>query len=141
MNADFNFKAARYVTLGNVQNSFDRAEPVDQSDADNEEAELQDVEQQCNTRRCYTCGTQGIYSLTTAIESTEPKYHSKPETWYSTGKRRPPVGAGRPTRDELGPLESLRGRGEQGLAPKYLVNVTTNRNYNLGVLVAMATIK
>uniref|UniRef100_M4B3E9 Uncharacterized protein n=1 Tax=Hyaloperonospora arabidopsidis (strain Emoy2) TaxID=559515 RepID=M4B3E9_HYAAE len=41
LNAEFNFKAARYGTHGHAQSSFDRAE-------------LQDVEQQRNIRRCYT---------------------------------------------------------------------------------------
>ena len=45
LNAEFNFKAARYGTHGHAQYSFNRAEPMDVSHADDEEAELQAVEQ------------------------------------------------------------------------------------------------
>ena len=57
LNAEFNFKAARYGTHGHAQSSFDKAEPMDLSHADDDEAELQAVEQQRNIRRCYTCGS------------------------------------------------------------------------------------
>ena len=56
LNAEFNLKQ-RYGTHGHVQYSFDRAEPLDVSHADDEEAELQAVEQQLNIRRYYTCGS------------------------------------------------------------------------------------
>ena len=45
LNAKSNFKAARYGTHGHAQYSFNRAEPMDVSHADDEEAELQAVEQ------------------------------------------------------------------------------------------------
>ena len=38
LNAEFNFKAARYGTHGHAQISFDRDEPMDLSHADDEEA-------------------------------------------------------------------------------------------------------
>ena len=57
LNAEFNFKAARYGTHGHARSSFDRADPADLSHADDDEAELQAVEQQRNIRRCYTCGS------------------------------------------------------------------------------------
>uniref|UniRef100_M4BEZ0 Uncharacterized protein n=1 Tax=Hyaloperonospora arabidopsidis (strain Emoy2) TaxID=559515 RepID=M4BEZ0_HYAAE len=38
LDAEFNFKAARYGTHGHAQNSFDRAETMDLSHADDEEA-------------------------------------------------------------------------------------------------------
>ena len=44
LNSEFNFRSARYNTHGHVPNSFDRAEPIDPSHADDEEAELQAVE-------------------------------------------------------------------------------------------------
>ena len=56
-------------------------------------------------------------------------------------KRRLPVGAGRPTGDELGSVEALGGRDEQGLAPHNLVDVATKREYKSGLLVASVTIK
>ena len=40
LNAEFNFKAARYGTHGHAQSSFDRAESMDLSHADDGEAEL-----------------------------------------------------------------------------------------------------
>ena len=57
LSAEFIVKAARYGTHGYAKNLFDRAEPMDLSHADDEEAELQAVEQQCNIRRCDKCGS------------------------------------------------------------------------------------
>ena len=57
LNAEFNFKAARFGTHGQSPGSFERAEPMDLSYAEGEEAELQAVEQQRNIRRCYMCGS------------------------------------------------------------------------------------
>ena len=57
LNAEFNFKASRYGTHGDRLGSSDRAEPMDLSLAEREEAELQAVEQQRNIRRCYMCGS------------------------------------------------------------------------------------
>ena len=59
LNAEFNFKAARFGTQGynlnsaNIFNSINRPEPMDLSlvEAD-EEAELRAVEQHRNIRRC-----------------------------------------------------------------------------------------
>ena len=58
LNAGFNIKAARYSTHGLAQSSFDRAQPMDLSHADDDEAELQAVELQRNIRRCHTCGNK-----------------------------------------------------------------------------------
>ena len=57
LNAEFNFRAARYGTHGYNQSSSDRAEPMDLSYAEGDEAELQAVVQQRNIRRCYMCGS------------------------------------------------------------------------------------
>ena len=57
LNAEFNFKAARYGTHGHAQSSFDKAEPMDLSYADDDEAGLQAVKMQSNIRRFYTCGS------------------------------------------------------------------------------------
>ena len=57
LNAEFNFKAARYGTQCQNSSSFDKAEPMDLSHAEGEEAELQAAEQQRNIRRCYMCGS------------------------------------------------------------------------------------
>ena len=51
LNAEFNFKAARYGTHGYSQSSSDRAVPMDICNAE-EEAELQTAEQHQNIRRC-----------------------------------------------------------------------------------------
>ena len=40
LNAEFNFKAARYGTHGNAQSTLDRAEPMDLSHVDDDEAEF-----------------------------------------------------------------------------------------------------
>ena len=45
LNAEFIFKAAHYGTHGHAHNSFARAEPMDLSHADDEEAYLQAVGQ------------------------------------------------------------------------------------------------
>uniref|UniRef100_A0AAV1TZI5 CCHC-type domain-containing protein n=1 Tax=Peronospora matthiolae TaxID=2874970 RepID=A0AAV1TZI5_9STRA len=57
LNAEFNFKAARYGTHGHAQRSFDGAEPMDLSHAEEEERALLAVEQQRKIRRCYMCGS------------------------------------------------------------------------------------
>ena len=55
--AELNFKAARYGIRSDNTSSSDRAKPMDLSQAEIEEAELQAVEQQRNIRRCYMCGS------------------------------------------------------------------------------------
>ena len=52
LNAEHNFKAARYGT-----NTMHQAEPINLSHAESSEAELQDVEQRQLIRRCFTCGS------------------------------------------------------------------------------------
>ena len=47
---------------------------------------------------------------------------------------------GRPTGEELGFVEALGGRAEQGLAPHDLVDVATKREYKSGLLVASAAV-
>ena len=53
LNAEFNFKAARY---GTQYHNARTAEPMDLSYAE-DEAELHAAEQQRNIRRCYMCGS------------------------------------------------------------------------------------
>ena len=62
LNTEFNFKADRYNTHGHTQYLFDKAEPMDLSHADDDKAELQAMEQICNIRRRYTCGSTGHLS-------------------------------------------------------------------------------
>ena len=57
LNAEFNFETALYGTHGHAQSSRDRAELMDLSHADDDEAELQAVELQRNIRRCHTYGS------------------------------------------------------------------------------------
>ena len=64
LNADFNFKAARFGTHGynpnsaSSMNSFNRLDLMELSPADtDEEAELRAVKQHRNIRRCFTCGS------------------------------------------------------------------------------------
>ena len=52
-----------------------------------------------------------------------------------------PVGAGRPAGEELGYVEALGGRAEQGSAINDLVNVTTKSEYKSNLLVASETVK
>ena len=56
LNAEFNFKSARYGTQWGTLSSVDKVKPMDLSQAE-EEAELQAAKQQRNIRRCYTCGS------------------------------------------------------------------------------------
>ena len=48
---------------------------------------------------------------------------------------------GSPTGEELGFVEALGYRDEQGLSPHDLVDVATKREYKLGLLVALTTIR
>ena len=57
LNAEFNFKAARYGTHGHAHRSFDGAEYMDLSHAEEEDRDLLAVEQQRNIRKCYECGS------------------------------------------------------------------------------------
>ena len=52
LNAEHNFKAARYGT-----NTMHQAEPMELSHADSNEAELQAIEQRQFIRRCFACGS------------------------------------------------------------------------------------
>ena len=55
------------------------------------------------------------------------------------GKTQTPSRRGRPTGEELGFVEVLESRAEQGLAPN--VDVTTNREFKPSLLVASSTAK
>ena len=57
------------------------------------------------------------------------------------GKSRLPIGAGRPTGEELGSGEPLGGSGEQNLAPRSSMHSNAGRAYKLGLLFAKATVK
>ena len=90
LNAEFNFKAARYGTHGHHASSSsmsDRPEPMDLSLAEEGEAELHAVEQQRNIRRCFMCGSTRhlrpacpLRKVRTARESNTPALHQKPGT-------------------------------------------------------------
>ena len=77
----------------------------------------------------------------TAPDSSESKLHPEPEVWCDTGKCRYPVGAGRPTGEELGSVTPQGGRVEQGVAPKSSVPNSTERKYKHGLLGAEAKVK
>ena len=78
----------------------------------------------------------------TASATARPlHYRSKPEIWYGAGIHKHPVGAGRLTGEELGSVDSLGGREDQGLAPRDFVNVSTKCECKPGLLVAVATVK
>ena len=64
LNAEFNFKAARFGTHGYIPNSanyfssFNRPEPMDlRLDETDEDVEFRAVEQHRNILRCFTCGS------------------------------------------------------------------------------------
>ncbi|KAG2920708.1 hypothetical protein PC119_g5894 [Phytophthora cactorum] len=96
--------AARTEVLRVHPTSFEEAvssssgpEPMDLSYAEDEEAALLAVERRTSIRRCYYPPSAG-------------KFPKK--------KRRLPVGAGRPTGEELSSVEPPGDRGQQDLAPK-----------------------
>ena len=104
---------------------------MDLSYAEDEgEAELQAAEQQCVVRRCYTCGsTKQLRPGCPCVDSARLRLNTlpEPEVWHSTGKCRYPVGAGRPTGEELGSVTPLGGKVEQGLAPKSSIPIGIER--------------
>ncbi|GMF52954.1 unnamed protein product [Phytophthora fragariaefolia] len=73
--------------------------------------------------------------------SFEQKLCFGPERWLVSGKREVPVGAGRPTGEELSSVEPDGGGGQQGLAPKRAVLSNTERVCKPGLLVVQATVK
>ena len=109
------------------------------------------MERQRKICRCYvavphTCGNTRHLRPNCPLRNPRQNRPSrntalKPETWYGEGKRRLLVGARRPTGEELGFVEDLGGRYEQGLSPNDLVDVTTNSEYKSGLLVASATFR
>ena len=52
-----------------------------------------------------------------------------------------PVGAGRPTGEELGPVDPLGRREDQGLALRDFVEVSTKHEFKPGLVVVAATVK
>uniref|UniRef100_A0AAV1U0R1 Uncharacterized protein n=1 Tax=Peronospora matthiolae TaxID=2874970 RepID=A0AAV1U0R1_9STRA len=101
LNADFNFKAARFGYNGHARRSIDGAEPMDLSHATEEERDFLAVEQQRKIRRCYMCGStkqlrpQGsLRKPRQSRPSRDP--HPDPKR-YGAGKRQLLVGAGLPT--------------------------------------------
>ena len=115
LNAEFNFKAARYGTHGHNSSSVDRAVPKDLSYAESEETELQAVEQQRNIRRCYMCGSTRHLHPNCPLRKQRPNRPSRNpapsgKLDFGRGKWPLPVGVGRPTGKELGSAKSLGGR-------------------------------
>ncbi|GMF61072.1 unnamed protein product [Phytophthora fragariaefolia] len=79
--------------------------------------------------------------LATEQRSFEQKPCFGPELWFVSGKREVPVGAGRPTGEELSSVGPHGGGGQQGLAPKRAVLSNTERVCKPGLLVVQATVK
>uniref|UniRef100_M4BYD3 Uncharacterized protein n=1 Tax=Hyaloperonospora arabidopsidis (strain Emoy2) TaxID=559515 RepID=M4BYD3_HYAAE len=131
-NGEHNFKSARlgwngYNPRANYTSTLavNRPEPMDLSYPEDEgEVELQAAEQQSVTAPGY--------------EST---LYPELEVWHGTGKCRHPVGAGRPTGEELGFVTSLGGKVQQGLAPKSSIPTGMERGYKSGLLAAEAKVK
>ena len=73
--------------------------------------------------------------------SDEPEPRLRPYFWQGAGKRGLPVGAGRPTGEDLSSVEPLRGRGKRDLAPQSSVLYNTERVCKPGLLVVEATVK
>ena len=140
MNAEFNFKAARY---GTQYHNASTAEPMDLSYAE-DEAELHAAEQQRNIRRCYMCGsTKHLRPSCPLRKQRQPRSSQVPAPGRKSdaaGETSIPSRCGVTYWDILSSEEPLGGRGEQGLAPD-LVGKTTKREYNPGLLVVLATVK
>ena len=123
LNAEFNFKAARFGTHGYNPNSansfcsFNRPEPMDLSLAETDkEAELRDIEQHRNIRRCFSCGSTN-HLRHNVLNTGHPRLlqvEIPPLTriLVQCGKLRLPVGAGRSAGKEIGSVEPLGGNGE-----------------------------
>ena len=76
LNAEFNFKAARYGTHGYSQSSSDRAEPMEICNAE-DEAELQTAEQYQNIRRCFMCGSTKHLRPACPLRKQRPQRHGR----------------------------------------------------------------
>ncbi|GMF23864.1 unnamed protein product [Phytophthora fragariaefolia] len=119
LNAEFNFKSSRLGWNVSYANPSSGPEPMDLSYAEDEEAELLVAEQR----------------------SFEQKPCFGPALWFVSGKREVPVGAGRPTGEELRSVVPHGGGGQQGLAPKRALLSITQRVCKPGLLVVQATVK
>ena len=85
--------------------------------------------------------TSGLSPTQYAQSSKEHQFRPIPEIWYGSGKRRYPVGAGCPTKEDLGSVEPLRDKNKQSLAPIGPLRNGTGRDYKPGLLVATTTVK
>ncbi|GMF40303.1 unnamed protein product [Phytophthora fragariaefolia] len=118
-NAEFNFKSSRLGWNAAYANPSSGPEPMDLSYAEGEGAELLAAEQR----------------------SFDQKPCFGPEPWFVSGKREVPVGAGRPTGENLSSVEPHGSGGQQGLAPKRAVFSNTERVCKPGLLVVQAIVK
>ncbi|GMF59805.1 unnamed protein product [Phytophthora fragariaefolia] len=119
LNAEFNFKSSRLGWNASYANPSSGPEPMELSYAEDEEAGLLAAEQR----------------------PFEQKPCFGPELGFVSGKREVPVGAGRPTGEELSSVEPHGDGGQQGLAPKRAVLSNTERVCKPGLLVVQATVK
>ena len=107
-----------------------------------EEAELRDVKEHRNTRRCFTCGSiNNLHPNCPLLKTGQDSSSQTLVVWYDAGKRGLPEGSGRPSREEIGSVEPLGGSGEQNLAPKSFLHSNTGREYNPCFLVTKANVK
>ena len=86
--------------------------------------------------RAEVLNTYGLVAL--CVDSARLRVNTpEPEVWHGTGKCRHPVGAGRPTGEELGSVTPLGGKVEQGLARKSSIRTGMERGYKAGLLVTV----
>ncbi|CAH0482008.1 unnamed protein product [Peronospora belbahrii] len=139
-NAEANLKAARPATYNY---SSDGSVSMDCSQVEDEEAELHAAEQQI-VRRCYICKSTGhLMAKCPARKAYLASKGRRPmgKPLVCRGKRRNPVGAGRPTGEELSSVEPLGGRSKQIPVPKRSELSKTERECKPGLLVGEGTVK
>ncbi|GMF16591.1 unnamed protein product [Phytophthora fragariaefolia] len=146
LNAEFNFKSSRLGWNASYANPLSGPEPTDLSYAEDGEAELLAAEQRRGIRRCFVCDDTRhlragcpVRKLRQAPSRRKPCFG--PEHCFVSGKREVPVGAGRPTGEELSSAEPHGGGGQQGLAPTRAALSNTERVCKPGLLVVQATAK
>ena len=140
-NAEFNFREARYGTYGHAQNSFDRAEPMDLSQADDEETQLQAVEQQGNIRRCYM--SRSIRHLRLSFTQRKPRQNRPSRNTEPNQNpcmsRITSTPSSFPYGDDLVSVEAPGGNVEEGLSSNDFVETSTKCEYKSDLLIVSAT--
>ncbi|KAG3069362.1 hypothetical protein PI125_g23226 [Phytophthora idaei] len=113
---------------------------MDLSYAEGEEVELLAAEQRTSIRRCFMCGS--TRHLRRELPSAQPvRGSAEPSLWLVAGKRRLPVGAGRPTGEELSSVRPPGGREQQDPAPKRAGLSYKKSVCKPGLLVVQANVK